>query len=90
MTAKTRERLKYELKHLVVLIIDEQSMVDSKSLRQTEKNIRETAYGGINEHLPWGNIPIIVLLGDDYQLPPVQNGAIHGFGIYILKYQTLF
>ena len=37
MTAKTRERLKYELKHLVVLIIDEQSMVDSKSLRQTEK-----------------------------------------------------
>ena len=67
------------LKHIVVLIIDERSMVSSTLLSRVESNIRQTAYCGINSEITWAGIPVIIMLGDDYQLPPVGNGIINGF-----------
>ena len=28
-------------------------------------------------HLSWGGIPIVILVGDDYQLPSIYFGAIY-------------
>ena len=54
-------------------------MVNSTLLSQIESNIRQTAYCGMNSKITWAGIPIIIMLGDDYQLPPVGNGIINGF-----------
>ena len=79
LCTQASERMKNELKHLAMIIIDERSMVDCKTLRRVERNIKQTIYQGRNELFSWGAIPVVLVLGDDYQLPPVKNGLIHGF-----------
>ena len=79
ISAEASGKMKQELKHLSMIIIDERSMVDCKTLRRAERNIRQTVYQGKNESFAWGAIPVVLVLGDDYQLPPVNNGVIHGF-----------
>ena len=64
---------------MVVLIIDERSMVSSTLLSTTESNIRQTTYLGQNDGIDWAGIPVVIVLGDDFQLPPVENGVINGF-----------
>lgn len=39
--------------------------------------MNQTAHGGKNKDHPWGGIPIIILVGDDYQLPPIMPGAFY-------------
>jgi hypothetical protein len=35
---------------------------------------------GLNHQFSWGNLPIVVLLiGDEYQLPPIESGAFKIF-----------
>ncbi len=49
-------------------------------LGAAEHHCRQTCHGrGHNKNVPWGNIPIVLLLGDDYQLPSVSVGK-KGFG----------
>ena len=79
MSKKTKDRLTRGLKHMVVLIIDERSMVSSTLLSTTESNIRQTTYLGQNDGIDWAGIPVVIVLGDDFQLPPVENGVINGF-----------
>ena len=73
------ERMKSKLKHVVMLIIDERSMVESVTMKQAENNIRQSIYNRQNEEETWGGIPIVIVVGDDYQLPPVGNRVINGF-----------
>ena len=70
--------LSIRLKHLLCLIIDERSMVTSKLLGTTEQRVTETIYSGrgLPQH-SWGGIPVVILAGDDYQLPGIQEGAFH-------------
>ena len=35
-----------------------------------EKNAACTAHGGSHDEEDWGGIPIVIWIGDDYQLPP--------------------
>ena len=79
MSELMKKRITKNLKHVVCLIIDERSMVSSTLLSKAENNIRQTAYCGHNSKLDWAGIPIVIVLGDDYQLPPVGNGIINGF-----------
>ena len=80
LTQQTKARLLEQLERLLVLIIDERSMISSKVLAAAERNTRECIYKGQNTSEIWGGLPVILLFGDDYQLMPVdKNGAINGY-----------
>ncbi len=79
-------RLRTRLKHLLCLIIDEQSMLSSKVLAAAERNVRHSVYNGQNGGEIWGGVPVVLLFGDDYQLFPVINeGAIQRYSKKKLK-----
>ena len=56
----------------MVLITDERSMISSQLLAATERNIRENVLGGISGTKCFGGVPVVMLIGDDNQLPPVS------------------
>ena len=77
MPKTKRERLVSRFRHLMCLVVDERSLVNSQLLGTAETMISETALGG--GHLTsdsWGGIPVVVLVGDDFQLQGTQEGAI--------------
>ena len=59
------EKLKYTLD----LLIDEISMVSNLLLGALEKRVAETLHECSNSDQSWGYIPIVIVFGDDYQLP---------------------
>lgn len=71
-----KKELATRMRNLLCMIIDERSLLDSKLLGTAEQKMRETAFDGNLSHLSWGNVPIIVLVGDDYQLPGVDEGPL--------------
>jgi len=80
ITQKVQEKLQSQLRNVLCLIIDERSMLSSKVLGAAERNIRKTVYNGQNSQEIWGGIPVVVMLGDDYQLwPVIDEGAIQGY-----------
>ena len=75
-----QDELKEKLQHLLMLVIDEQSMISSGLLGTAERNIRHCVYGGQNQTELWGGVPVILIFGNDYQLFPVaEEGAIYGY-----------
>lgn len=72
MTESTRERLLKELRYIVAIFIDERSMLSSSILGAAERNVALTCYGGGKQQYDWGGVPVVILWGDDYQLPPVN------------------
>jgi hypothetical protein len=79
LTEAKAKALKFALQNLVCLIVDERGLLSNEVIAKAEYNVRNTAYKGINENLPWGNIHIVILIGDDYQLPLVKVGACSAF-----------
>ena len=74
------KEMREKLKTLLALIIDERNMLESKVIAAAERNLRECAFGGKNTSEVWGGLPVVILFGDDYQLPPImKQGAINGF-----------
>jgi hypothetical protein len=74
--ASTLKRQLQKNSKLIVLILDERSMVSSSTLFSLENIIRHTTYNGVLHEIQWAAIPIIVLFGDDGQLPPPVNPGI--------------
>ena len=72
MSQTNRDKLIKGLRHTVALLFDERSMIPADVLGACERNVALTAFGGSRYKHKWGGIPIILFLGDDYQLPPVQ------------------
>ena len=60
--------------HLLLLIIDEISMCDSKLLRRIEKRLRQL----MQNDLPFGGCTV-VFFGDLLQIPPVSKNDKNGF-----------
>ncbi len=78
----TLKELKKDLYKVVcLLIVDERSLLSSKLITRMEYNCCHSVNNGLNHQYSWGNIPIVVLLilGDDYQLPPIESGAFKIF-----------
>ena len=75
----SEEKMKNMIKNLyttVALIIDERSMISQKVLGAAERNIAMAAHSGTHSNEDWGGIPVVIMLGDDMQLPPViERGA---------------
>ena len=75
-----QHELSQKLTEMLMLIIDERSMLNSKLLAASERNIRHCVYGQQNQNETWGGLPVVILFGDDYQLfPVIENGAIEGY-----------
>jgi energy-coupling factor transporter ATP-binding protein EcfA2 len=71
------KELRQAFSGLVCLIIDERSMISSEVMASMEHRARHCANNGLCSNQEWGNIPIVILVGDDYQIPPVQQGMVH-------------
>lgn len=77
---ESRKKLLETLKRQLLIFIDERSLLSCDVLGAIEKNCCSAAHGGCNGHkLPFGGIPIIVLFGDDMQLPSVVQWGV-GYG----------
>jgi hypothetical protein len=77
LSGQTLRTLLSKLESTVALIVDERSMVSSLLLGTMEAYCRQAAFKGTKCHLRWGGLPIVILVGDDHQLPPIQEGAFH-------------
>jgi hypothetical protein len=73
------KRIKHKLRRVAALIVDERSMLSSAVLAMMEHHCKLGAYLGQKCDQEWGGIPIVILVGDDYQLPSIDIGAIHIF-----------
>lgn len=68
------DKLTAKFKHLVMMIVDERSMLASMLLGETAQKVGETIYeGGHTRNEKLGAMPVFALAGDDYQLPPTIN-----------------
>jgi hypothetical protein len=77
LSDENRTLMKQKLKYILCWIIDERSLLGARTIAAAERNLRETVFNEHAKSIPWGGIPVILLLGDDYQLPPVLvDGAI--------------
>lgn len=71
----SQERLRARCKHLLCLIIDERSLLSSQLLGSTAQVISEVIFDGAKRKEMLGGLPVLILAGDDYQLPGMQEGA---------------
>lgn len=80
----TRKKLVAKFKDMLALIIDERSLVPSRLLGNAASLMAETIHrGGHHSDQSWGGLPILILAGDDYQLPGIGQGsfqALYGRG----------
>jgi len=79
LSERDRNNLGELLDVTIALFFDERSMISQKLFGATEKNISQTAHGCGHSHEEWGGIPIVVIFGDDYQLPSIEAGAFDCF-----------
>ncbi len=90
LSEEQRTIMKAKLKYILCLIINKRSMLGAKTTAAAERNIRESVFNACWKNIPWGGIPVILLFGDDYQLPPVLvDGAISMFDKRIHLKQSL-
>jgi hypothetical protein len=73
MSSGMKERLLDKLRTTLALIIDERSLLGSNLFGNAELKLKETIFSGLLPEMDWGGLPILILVGDDYQLPPVQK-----------------
>ena len=76
ISSTKQEELLESLKDTVALLIDECSMISLKLLSQMHFISKMYAHKGFFQEKSWGGIPIVILIGDDYQLPSVEFGPL--------------
>ena len=80
LSAQALKTLMSKLENTIVLIIDERSMISALLLGTMEDYCRQAAFKGTNRHKSWGGLPIVILVGDDYQLPSIDQGSFYSLG----------
>ena len=75
--SKAKEkRLVAKFSDLLCLIIDKRSLLSASDLGRAEKRIKGTIHNSLgNPDQYFGGLPVVILVGDDYQLP-AQDGII--------------
>jgi hypothetical protein len=76
MGNQSRMRLVDKLQKTVAMFVDERSMVSLSTMGMAERHAREAAHGGIHAEEDWGGIPIVIIFGDDCQLPPCMAKGV--------------
>ena len=85
LSSTSYAKLLKKLSHCIALIIDERSMISSYVLACAEDACKKAIFKGkyVHKNISWGGLPILLLVGDDYQLPPITTGA---FDIFSSKF----
>ena len=52
-------------------------MIPALLLGTMEAYCRQAAFQGTKHQLSWGGLPMVILVGDNYQLPPIDEGAFY-------------
>jgi hypothetical protein len=78
-SAESMKKLFLRYSKLVLLMVDERSMISSSLLAAFESYAKQTVHMGRNNKEPWGFTPVVVFFGDDGQLPPIEPGAFYAF-----------
>lgn len=77
MSKEKKLRLIKRFRVSLALLIDERSLINSKDLGTTAHKISETLYEGGRAHdFDFGGLPVVILFGDDHQLPGTGEGAL--------------
>lgn len=72
LTKNKRNELISKHKRVLLFIVDERSMLSNELVSACNKCLTQTMYGGVCENFHnFGNIPVVMIVGDDIQLPPV-------------------
>jgi hypothetical protein len=75
MTNSTMEKLQKKLQNTVAIMMDERSMLSKIILALVEQTVARSAHDCRHSGEDWGGIPVMILFGDDYQLPSIGNGG---------------
>ena len=88
LSAESTKKLLSRHKHSLILIVDERSMLDADQLAMMERRMKETIHFGKNifPDEDWGGLPIVLLLGDDCQLPSITPGALASLDLQHREY----
>lgn len=83
-------QMRNELQKVLFLCIDERSMLSKAILGAINKNARKSVHNNIiSSKKPFGGIPIVMLVGDDHQLPSVTIGETgQGITYYFKQKQS--
>jgi hypothetical protein len=68
---KLRNKMIAKLQATVAILIGERSLISLDLIGATEQTMAKTAHECSHANEDWGCVPVVVLFGDDYQLPPV-------------------
>ena len=60
-------------------------MISADLIGRVKTTVRVVVHNGLHEKEFFGGIPVILLVGDDYQLPLVEIGASGIFSNDVLK-----
>jgi hypothetical protein len=75
MTNSTMEKLQKKLQNTVAIMMDERSMLSEIILGLVEQAVARSAHECGHSGEDWGGITVMILFGDDYQLPSIGNGG---------------
>jgi len=71
------EKIQNRCQNLKILIGDERSMFGRTTLGWMEQHTRYAINRGANAEELWGGLTVVVLMGDDVQLPPVCDTLVY-------------
>lgn len=81
LSEENAAKMKNELLRILLLCIDERSMLSKAIVAAVNRNAKKTVHNNTHEsEKSFGGVPIVVLTGDDHQLPSVTIGE-EGQGI---------
>jgi hypothetical protein len=68
-----KDTMEKEFKRALVIVVDERGMLTGDTVGAAERNTASVTHGGGHEAEDFGGIPIVIFVGDDYQVPPPTN-----------------